>query len=340
MIAVLLSGGGLPALALVHCVIMVFAELVRWRLVGRVCPELVIRRHLASWPTFVEQARYGFKCLVPSVANLLSNQALSLLIVAFLGPANLAIFSRSRSLMSTLRTLAVKFGMIVVPTASAMQANNDHQALRVTLLATPAIISSLALPVLILMGIFGDPLIRLWMGDAYVLRGLLAILCLGTYASLVQEPVWSLLSGMNLHGRVALAKLGAAVGSCVLLSVGLGFLHWGLLGAALCFAIPQLLVDGLCVPWYACRVVGVSKRRFLWKVIVRPLSCIFPFGFALVVASRIFSSHPLLGIVLGVLGVVISSLAYLRWLVPPVLRTAIANRIRLIVSKRSLKSSI
>jgi O-antigen/teichoic acid export membrane protein len=340
MVGILLLGGGLPALALVHCTIMVGGDVVRWRMVKRVCPELRIARRLASWIAFKEQARYSVKILIPLISNLLSNQAMCLLITAFLGPASLAVFSRSRGLMTALRTLAAKFGMIIIPTASALEAKNDRQALRATLLTTPAIISSLMLPVLIAIGVLGDSLIRLWMGEAYVLHGLVEILCVGTYFTLVQEPVWCLLAGMNIHGRVALAKLGAAAGSALLLTLGLWFLHWGLLGAAVCFALPQLLVDGLVTPWYACRVVVVSKRLFLWRVFVRPGLCAIPFGASMVVASSIFSTHPALAIWLGALGSVVTSLCYLKWLIPTLLRAAILNRIRLLFPMRSVGTSL
>ncbi len=316
MIVVLLLGGGLPALALIHCVIMVGAEVARWQVSKRVCPELCIDRSLASWTDFKEQARYSAKTLIPSISNLLSNQALSLLITGFLGPASLAIFSRSRGLMTTLQTLAVKFGMIVVPTASALQAKNDTQALRDTLLATPAIISSLVLPVLVAMGILGDPLIRLWMGESYVLRGLVPILCAGTYASLVQEPVWSLLSGMNSHGRIALGKLIAALLSALLLTLGLWWFHWGLLGAAICFALPQLVVDGLFIPWFACRILCVSKRQFVWYVFLRPVCCVLPFALALTGAAFLLKSYPFTAVGTMVVGCLISLWAYMKWLIP------------------------
>ena len=328
MIAVLLLGGGLPLLAFVHCAVMVGSELVRWRLVKRVCPELRIERRLASWIDFKEQARYSVKSLVPSISNLISNQALSLLITAFLGPASLAVFSRSRGLMTTLQTLAAKFGMIVVPTASALQAKNDLRALHDTLIKTPAIISSLALPVLIAMSVLGGPLIRLWMGEAYVVHGLVAILCIGTYFTLVQQPVWSLLAGMNIHGRIALAKLGAGVGSALLLTVGLWFLHWGLLGAAVCFALPQLLVDGLATPWYACRVVRVSKRLFLWRVFVRPICCVLPFAMALGGAAMIYATHPLRALGTLMLGSLLSACAYSRWLISPRMRKRLPRVLR------------
>jgi O-antigen/teichoic acid export membrane protein len=334
MIGGLLLGGGLPGLALVHCTIMTGAELVRLRVAFRICPELRIERRLASWTVFKEQARYSVKSLIPSISNLLSNQALSLLITAFLGPASLAVFSRSRALMTTLQTLTVKFGMIVIPTASALQAKNDQQALRITLLTTAAIISSLALPILIAIGVLGDSLIRLWMGDTYVLHGLVAILCVGTYATLVQEPVWSLLSGMNLHGRVALAKLGAAVGSALLLTAGLWFLHWGLLGAAVCFALPQLLIDGLVTPWYACHLLGVSKRLFLWQVFLRPICCVLPFAITLGSAAILFTIRPLEAFGTMILGCLLSAWAYSTCLVSPKIKKRFALSLRCMHLKR------
>lgn len=339
MIGVLLLGGGLVALSLVNCVTMVGAELVRWRLAYRVCPELRIERRLTSWNNFREQANYSIKTLIPSISNLMSDQGLSLLIAAFLGPARLAVFSRSRSLMYLLRTLAAKFGMIVVPTACALHAKNDRHALRSTLLTTPAIISSLLLPVLIAMGVFGDLVIRLWMGDAYVLHGLLTILCVGTYATLVQEPIWSLLAGMNIHGRIALAKLGASLGSIALLTAGLWVFHWDLLGAAVCFALPQLLVDGIATPMYACRVVGVSKRLFIWQVIARPALCNLPFGASLVVSSSLRNTHPALEISLVSLGSIGTLACYLRWLITKQVRDQVVKRIRLWSTKITVRTS-
>lgn len=320
MTGVLLSGGGLTALAMVHCLTMVGAELVRLALVRRVCPELIIRRHLASWTTFVEQARYSIKSLIPSISSLLSNQAVSMLIAAFLGPASLAVFSRSRALMTALRTLAMKFGMIVVPTASAMHARSDRQALRETLLTTTALISSLVLPVLIAIGLLGDGLIRLWMGHAYVLHGLLPILSVGTYATLVQEPVWSLLAGMNSHGKVSWARFAGSTASALFLAVGLWALDWGLLGAAVCLALPQLVVDGLITPAHACNIVGVRKRIFFWRVLAKPGLCSLPFALSLLLTLKLGYKHPVLATGAAVLGSITTLLCYLKWLLPHPLR--------------------
>ncbi len=331
MITVLVIGGGLPLLAFVHCVCMVGAEIVRWRLVGMVCPELRISRGAASWITFKEQARYSIKTLIPSISGLLSNQSLSLLIAAFLGPSSLAIFSRSRSLMTTLRTLAMKFGMIIVPTASALHAKNDSKALSETLLSKSAIISTLVLPILVTIGTLGNFLIQLWMGSAYVFPLLLPILSLGAFATLVQEPAWSLLSGMNIHGRIAIAKLVAGVLSALLLLVGLWIFHWGLLGAAICFTLPQLIVDGMITPWHACRLMQVSHRTFISHVYLKPSLCVLPLGVAAWEAGKFGLEEPIMAVTCYLGGVLISAGCYLLWLIPksvwPKLRMQFYTRI-------------
>ena len=336
MTTILMLGGGLELLAFVHCVIMVGAELVRRQLVKRVCPELVVRFRIATWSTFVEQSRYSIKSLVPSIANLLSNQALSLLIVAFLGPASLAIFSRSRGLMTTLRTLSAKFGMIVVPIASEFHAQRNREGLRDALLTTPAIISSLVLPILFAIGVFGDQLMKLWMGQAYVQPGLIAVMTVGIYATLVQEPVWSLLSGMNCHGRIAIAKLIAACISAILLAIGLWGFRWGLLGAASCFVLPQMVVDGFITPWYACHVVGVSKLDYLWRTFVRPILCITPFGASLAIGAILNGNHPLLALSTIGGGSLLCFLAYLKWLVPHSTRNILVDFLIRIIAKKSM----
>lgn len=317
MILVVITGGGLPFLALVHCLCMVGGEIARWHLSSWVCPELEIRRAYASWDTFREQARYSVKSMLPSIADLFSNQALSLLITAFLGPASLAIFSRARSLMTTLRTLAMKFGMIVVPSASAMQARNDRAALQETLVSKAAIISWLVLPAITGLAIVGDQVIQLWMGPEYVKSGLLPLLAVGTYATLVQEPVWSLLSGMNCHGRIALVNLCAGIVSAALLLMGLWLFHWGLLGAAVCFSLPRLAVDGIVTPWYACKILGIAKGEFIWRAHLQPLLCVSPLGVGMWIASRIYLEMPFPAVVILALGGGVMAICYIKWLVPP-----------------------
>ncbi len=327
-VTALTAGAGLAVLAAIHCVVMTAGELARRYLSRRVCPELVIDRRLASWKVFAEQARYSAKSLSPRIAALLSNQALAILITLYLGPASLAIFARPRSLMSTLRVMAAKFGMILIPTSSALSAMRDEKGLEHSLVSMTSTISALVLPPLVVLAIFGDRVIRLWMGPEYVFPGLVPILALGCLATVVQEPVWALLSGMNAHGRMALAKLVAAAGSATLLALGLGLFDWGLLGAAVCFVLPQILVDGILTPWCACTRLGVSRRTFAWKVFGLPAVCILPAAAALAGASNLAGDFPLAAAALAAAGLCGSAVAYGKWLVSPALMSAAVRRLQ------------
>ncbi len=301
MVWAILAGGGLTALAMIHCVTMTAGEIVRWRLARRVCPEFVMDFRLATWETWKEQARFSAKSLVPRVADLLSNQSLALLLTYFLGPAMLAIYSRPRNLMRQGQTIAAKFGAILIPTASSLQAQDDQAQLQATFLKSTFFISSLTMPAVAGLTFFGDELIRLWMGSAYVYPGLILILAIGCFPSLVQEPVWSILSGMNTHGKLALCKLAAAICSAVLLGIGLGFLHWKLVGAALAFALPQMLVDSIVAPILACRILRVRVGNYYASTYLKPLIGTVPFVCCLAAARMTFKTMPLVSVFLGIL---------------------------------------
>ena len=93
----------------------------------------------------------------------------------------------------------------------------------------------------------------------------------------------------------------------------------GLLGAAFCFALPQVLVDGFITPWYACHLVGVSKRHYLWRTFVRPMLCVAPFAAGLAVGSELVLDHPLWALAVVAIGSLVSGLFYLKWLIPAVM---------------------
>lgn len=328
MTSALLLGGSLITLALIHCLAMTAGDLVRCRLSQRICPELQIRRELASKAVFLEQARYSGKSLLPQLSALISNQIQSLLIVAFLGAPSLAVFSRPRSLIRTLQTLAAKFGFILIPTASAMSARKDRDGLRSALLDHTAFISAVSLPLLVTIGVFGDHLILIWMGPSYIFPGLVPVLALGAYGTLVQEPIWSLLSGMNGHGRAAYAKLAAALASTACLAIGLIFFNWNLLGAASCFIFPQLLIDGIYMPYIACKRMDVSIAKFWRSTIAVPALSVLPLTLGLMFANHWLISSLTLALSSALAGSAASTFLYWKYVIPPKLRERIANSAR------------
>lgn len=290
MIVAILLGAGLPTLALVHLLCMTSADVVRWRLAARVCPEFVMDYRLADWSTWKEQAKFSAKSLVPRIADLISNQSLALLITAFLGPAMLAIYSRPRNLMRQGQTITAKFGSILVPAASSLDAQAGREELRKMFLRSASYISSLTMPAVVALAVVGDEVIRIWMGRGYMYPGLVPILAIGCFPSLVQEPVWGIISGMNCHGRLALWKLGGAVCSCLLLVLGLAVFHWHLLAAALAFALPQAAVDSIIAPVVACRLLDTPPFQYYKDTYFKPMLPTLLFA-GLVLSARLAFGH-------------------------------------------------
>ncbi len=299
MVVVLVMGGGLRALALVHCLVTAAGEMARLWIARKVCPEARVSRRDLCWATWVEQAKYSTKNLMPRIADLLSNQSLAILIATFLGPGMLAMYMRPRNLARHFQTVAAKFGYILVPSASSLHAKADLTDLRKTFQGAAAAIAFLTLPGIMTLAILGDELIRLWMGAAYIHPGLVMVLAIACFPSLVAEPVWGILAGMNQHGKVALGRLLGAICSAVFLWLGLARMQWGLFEAALAFALPQVAIDAGLTPFLACRRLNVSLAAFYWTAYLKPFICVVPYACCVLLARSNFQQRPALSIFLG-----------------------------------------
>lgn len=325
MIGALMLGGGLPSIAFVHLIVSAGTDFARSRIARRVCPELVVNFRRASWKIFLEQARFSAKSVIPRIATLISNQSLSILIATSMGPAALAIYSRPRNLIQQIQTFAAKFGYILIPAASSMQAKSDHQSLRSTFMQSTFCLSSLFMPVLFALAIFGDEVIRFWMGDHYVYKGLMAVLAIGCFPGWVQEPIWSILAGTNRHGRVAIARLTGAICSAILVAIALLVFKRNLLAAAIGFVIPQAFVDGVVTPRLACQRLGACLRRYYWESMLKPFLWGAPYAVCLLLARwtmRESAWYPITFICVGVFSL---GASYWRFIVPVSFKRKIAG---------------
>lgn len=300
MLIVLLGAGGLRGLAVASLFGVVTGEIVRVILGHRVCPELRIRLSEARWSQIVEMTVFGGKTMLNSVARLLLYQTNSMVIAAYLGPGALALYSRPRALVSHAQTLINKFGFVLSPMASSLQASNRPEEIRNLLLQSSRGAAFLALPMVLCLTILGDPILRVWMGPRYEQGLVLAILAIGHVTEMTRQPAVNILAGMNLHGRLALVNLFVGLVSVLLGLLVVGHLGWGLVGAALSVAIPLSLVNGLYVPVYACRRIGIPVLEYLIQANRSPLLCAVPFGMCLLGARLVFRESALLAIGVGV----------------------------------------
>jgi O-antigen/teichoic acid export membrane protein len=326
MILALLLGAGVRTLAAVNLGGTAATEITRAFMAYHVCPELRVRFGMARWSEAVRLLGFGAKTMLSAVAGLLLNQTNSMIIAAYLGPAALALYSRPRSLVGHAQVFVNKFGFVLGPTASSLHAGGQQGELRELLMKTSRLATYLALPMVLLFVIMGNPILHLWMGSRYEQGLVLGILAVGQLADMTRQPLVNILTGMNLHGKLGFVNLGVAISSAVLGIIGVGVLGWGLVGAAMSLALPLLVVNGIYMPIHACRRLGMPLGQYVVATSRGPLLCAVPFAACLVAARMIWPDSPVLALGAGLAtgGVVLVPL-YWKYALPPSLREKLAG---------------
>lgn len=321
MVVALVLGARLWTVAIIMLLGQVLADITRVIAAHRVCAGLCVRPSLARWGTIKRLFRFGGKTLIPGVSHMLVNQTTGILIVAYIGPAALALYARPRSLIYQMRTLVGKMAYVLTPTTSSLQSADDMEGIRDLLIKSVRYAVYMIVPMMLLIAVFGDAVMQFWMGADYADLWVPAILAIGSIFGASQLPAYNILSGLNAHGRSGLALLICSVCSFGLMFLMLGVLDAGLIGAAIAVMLPATVMHIVYLPALVCRRVGMSKRRYLLGITVRPAVHILPFAASLVIGRLVFSGHPAQGLLWGGgVGSVILTILYWRYVLPDRIR--------------------
>jgi O-antigen/teichoic acid export membrane protein len=317
MISSLWLDGGLRCLALASMLGTVCAELTRVVMAYRIYPQLHIRWRYVHWETIREMLVFGGKVILGLLSGLLIYQTTNVLIVAYLGPASLAIYSRAMALVRHCSAFIEKFAFILTPTASSLQVQGQHEELQSFVLESARYCMLMTLPPILFLAILGGPLLALWMGPKYAQGELLMVLALGHLMSIAHTSLWTILRGLNKHGWPAITRVGAAVGVALLTWVTLSWFEPTFIKAALAVTIPLTFIDGVYVAWYATRELGISRRQFIKQVWGIPLLCVLPFIGILISVRVIFQEQPVESLIVGIIGGGIAiAVVYWYWIIP------------------------
>jgi len=323
MIGALLLDADLRILALITLLGAILSGAAHVVFAHRACDGLRLRPSLVGWYTVRKLFVFGGKSLLPSVSNLLLNQTTSILVVFYLGPAALALFARPRSLMHHVNSLVNKMAFVLTPITGAMQGSGNMKGIQE--LATTSVRYSLylALPIVLVLVIFGGALMRLWMGPRYANGVIPAILAIGSLASLAHLPLMNMLAGLNAHGRAGLAQFIGSVCSVGMTLLVLGYFHLGLAATAVAITLPLAIVNMAYLPLLICRRIGLNLRSYFSQIAVGPILHILPYAACLAVASLVFGTE-LVGMLWGcVTGGVVLVVFYGRYVLPASLKRRI-----------------
>jgi O-antigen/teichoic acid export membrane protein len=323
MLLALWMGGGLVALAAITAFCTIMGHVTVVALAYRVCPGLKLRRADVRWSTIKELYTYGGKTLVPTISEMLLNQATSLLVMGSLGPAALAIFTRPRSLLRQVDALERKMAMILVPMTSSLEGSGQLKQLEYLMVKSVRYSIFLVLPMVIMLVFFGGELMQFWMGPDYRNWALLAILGIGFLGTSVQTPIFSLLSGLNAHGAAGSAQLVGSVVAAGSVFTALKIFHGGVESAALALTVPLLAVNLIYLPMLLCRRLGQNLGTFYRDVALHPVLYVLPFAVCVAIGRWLFPSHQVAAIFACLTGATVLAVFYWRKVLPDRVKSSV-----------------
>jgi O-antigen/teichoic acid export membrane protein len=327
MIVALSLGRGLRVLALIHFLGEAGSGVARYVCAHRIFPALRVRFSLATGKTVREMLHYGVKSWVPSIGDLILNQTTSVLIFTCLGPASLAVFSRSRSLVRYVRDLVMKMAGVLVASVSSLHAAGERKQIQDLVIKSTRYTAYLTLPMSVVLLISGGALLHAWMGSRYATAGVVAVLTIGQTAAVLQLPALAILAGMNRHGRMALANGIGSLVAVAAAAVVMGVLKMGLLAVAIGVTVPLLLVNLIYAPLNTCRSIDLSVAAYFKRSLLSPLLATLPLAVCLIGARWLLPEHQTASLIAGsAVGAVVMLPIYWRHVLPPSLKQMVLKR--------------
>lgn len=329
IIVLLLGGHGLVPAACAVLTCEVLSSIAKVVVARRLCSQLRFSPSLCNAATARTLVVFGGKTVAQGFSRGSLYQVNSLLVAWFLGPATLAIFTRQRALVVHALRFMKQYAQVFIPRSSVLDAGGDAEALQALLITSTRYGLYMTLPIMLLLLVMGGPLLNVWMGADYQAPVVLAILAVGHLLIVPQQSVYSILMGMDRHGRPALYDLAAFVVSVVLgLVLMAPPLQMGMMGAAIAVSAPLALSSGIVMPIHACRLLKLGARQYLRRVLPGPLLASIPFLCSLVLARVAWSGNPSHALLFGTLiGGSITVCVYCRWVIPPSLRNRLLARL-------------
>lgn len=327
MQAALWLGYGLRGMATVYLVGVLLTEILRTVVAHRVCEGLEVRPGHVSREAALRMSAFGGKVFVGAIAGRLLYQTNNVILAKMMGPASLALYARALALVMIVGTFVGKLAGMLTPIASQMGASGEQSQLRELLIRTSRYCAYLALPPLVFLAISGGSVLKLWMGPDYAAAApVLTVLAFGHLLTYVHRPMWSILIGIDKHGRSALASLVAAVASVVICLATVKFGGMGLLGAAWAIALPLSLSSGLYIPAYGCGRLGLPLARYFRETWSGPLMAVTPLVLCLFLLPALLPEPA--GLLLGMfIGGVLLAVVYWQRVVPSNVKVRIRRRL-------------
>ncbi len=285
-----LYGFGLICLAMIHFVTSLLEGAVQIIYVYKMNDGFKIGMKFIRKKSFRMVSDYSLFFFLYIIAIRLIFAADSLLIGYFIGTAAIAFYGVAHRLTGYIRLLVM--GMSVFqPTVSQLEALNQNAKYKSLMSVGTKYVMMISLPMGASYMIVGHEFLNLWIGHKYAALSYptLVILSIGIIAFLAQHICIQVLQGLAKHNLAAYSAVLQAVISIVLIIVLMKY--YGIAGTALGKTIPMIMFNLLWIPWYTCRLLKISYRKFLGEAFFPPLFAVLIFSLTLYFLSQWIAIH-------------------------------------------------
>lgn len=208
---------------------------------------------------------------INSFAYLLYENTAIILVNIFYGPAVNAIYAVSLKIPTVLKNFFARATWTLNPTITDLTARNDKGGIERLFFIYSKAISIVVIPLCLLIIFMAHQIIRLWVGPDFSLAGDLMVIHI--LPLMIILPLEAVNCIVNAHAKVkvpsqisiATAVCNVAVGIILAKVFGLK-----LYGFAISAAFFTILYSAIFMPYYSCKLAGISLKKYLLNAFIRP----------------------------------------------------------------------
>lgn len=331
IVAVLLAGHGIVALALVQALATFLANLLALLASKKVFPEIQISFALASREHFRRLFTFSLWGFVSNVSMQLLYWTDNVIVGIFLGPEMVTYFSIGGMLVIHCRGVVEQCSRIFTPQLIKDIARKDWPSLQTLFLQGSNLVMAVSILLLVGVSVFGREFITLWMGPAYADKSynvllILAISQFPAVAILLGSPVIMGLDKVRFGALVtflqALANLALSILFVKYFALGIDGVAWGTFYPRLFFT---LMIHYVILHW-----IGLPVRQFLKNEGLRWLSATLLFTAIALALVWLFPQTPAWNSLLAKIALALLAYLPLAWfgLIPKPQRASLLNSLQ------------
>jgi O-antigen/teichoic acid export membrane protein len=255
-IIVVVSGGGLVALAVVALGGMLVGLVMTAVMVGRVTGSSVRRGHFRR-TVLVDLLRFGGRQSIISVGGIVAYQLDAVIIGLILPVAQVAPYDIALSTSNLTRNLSTQGTNLLLPTYAHFDAIGDHRRQASYFFRSVLVGMTISIPIVIALAAFGEPMLKLWLGSVPP-KTYEIVIALGVMIT-IQLPGNQCFSFLTGIGRIQLLVRLSIVGALINLAGSVAATFWlGPIGPAIGSLPVVVVLDFFVLPMIVCRHLAVS----------------------------------------------------------------------------------